>query len=153
MTQLAVKAGQVTQQAMAAEEDDDTAEAMASVVSPVNPWEPIVPPAIAAETAVTTAGLIDLWLNAKGGLSRAERSRQGSSARLFVEAMGLTEAPANRLADVGDNAAQRFVHYADATPLAPRGERARITHIKSFIAYAQSVHIAVPEQDWTDVHN
>ncbi len=65
----------------------------------------------------------------------------------------LSEATADRLADIGDKAAQRFVHYAYATPLSPRGERACIAHIKSFIAYAQSEHIAVPDQDWIHVHD
>ncbi|TCM06839.1 hypothetical protein [Sphingomonas sp. PP-CC-3G-468] len=135
------------------ESDGHDLEVTAPFLRHVESSEPFAPPALAAKITVTMAGLIDKWLDAKGVLSRAERSRQGSSARLFVEAMGVSEATADRLTDIGDKAAQRFVFYADATPLSPRGERARIAHIKSFIAYAQSEHIAVPDQDWTHVHN
>lgn len=137
------KPNQVAQSATIAEADDDAVEAMA----------PIARLVIASDTIVTTAGLIDQWLDAKGGLSRAERSRQGSSARLFVEAVGLTDAAADRLAEISANAAHRFAQYATGFPLTARGERTRIAHIKSFIAFAQGMHIAVPDQDWTHVHN
>lgn len=107
---------------------------------------------VAPGVAVTTAQLIEQWLEDKGGLSRSERSRQGSSVRLFLEALGLGEATADHLAEIGTDAADRFVRYAANFPLAARGERARIAHVKSFIAYAQSMHIAVPDQDWRHVH-
>lgn len=114
--------------------------------------EPAAPTIVVSEVTVTTEQLIERWLDAKGGLSRAERSRQGSSARLFLDAMGLADAKADQLAKIGTDAADRFVRYAARFPLAPRGNRARIAHVKSFIAYAQSVHIAVPSQDWRHVH-
>jgi len=143
----------VAQQAGRSEANGGTAEVMAAVAGPVEPFGPIALPPAAAELTVTTVDLIDQWLDAKGGLSRAERSRQGSSARLFVDALGLTETTADRLANIGGSAAARFAQYATGFPLAARGERARIAHIKSFIAFAQSMHIAVPDQDWTHVHD
>jgi hypothetical protein len=147
------KPGQVAKQVMVAEAGEDIVEVMAAIAHSAGPREPIAPHALADETTVTTTDLIERWLDAKGNLSRAERSRQGSSARLFVDAVGLAEATADRLAGIGTNAADRFAQHAINFPLAVRGERARISHIKSFIAFVRSMHIAVPDQDWTNVHD
>lgn len=108
---------------------------------------------IAPRVALTTAQLSEQWLEDKGGLSRAERSRQRSSVRLFLEALDLSEATADRLAMIGTDAADRFVKHAAKFPRSERGERARIAHVKSFIAYAQRMHIAVPDQDWRHVQD
>ncbi|GLI97024.1 hypothetical protein [Sphingobium sp. BS19] len=143
----------IAEHTFASEAGGDAVEDAVPVMCPVDAPRPAALSAIGTEKPVTTAGLIDQWLGAKGSLSRSERSRRGSSARLFLEAFGLNGATADRLAEIGRNGAEQFIKHALAVPLAERGERARIAHIKSFIAYAQSMHIAVPDQDWTHVHN
>lgn len=105
------------------------------------------------ERHLTTTQLVEHWLDAKGVLSRAERSRRGSSARLFIDALELKDVLANQLSGIGSDSAERFMRYAINFPLAERGERARIKHIKSFIAFARDARIAVPELDWPNAHN
>lgn len=106
----------------------------------------------AEPTGKTTTDLVDEWLNAKGVQSRAERSRQGSSARLFVEAVGLTNAPAAQLASIGADTPGLVLAAAAQAPLSPRSERARLKHILSFLAYVQGLGVALPALDWSDAH-
>lgn len=106
----------------------------------------------AERTGKTTTDLVDEWLNAKGVQSRAERSRQGSSARLFVDAVGLIDAPVTQLSSIGPDAPALVLAAAAQAPLSQRGERARLTHILSFLAYVQGLGVAVPALDWSDAH-
>lgn len=96
----------------------------------------------------TCSELIEDWLGSKGALSRAERSRRGASARHLITALSLTDSPANRLASLEPRAVSAFSKYIADHPLKPRGERARIAHIKAFLEYARDVTIEVPQLDW-----
>ena len=96
----------------------------------------------------TCSELIEDWLGSKGALSRAERSRRRTSARHFIIALSLTDSPANRLASLEPIAVSAFAKYIADHPLKPRGERARIAHIKAFLEYARKVPIEVPQLDW-----
>lgn len=96
----------------------------------------------------TCSELIKDWLGSKGALSRAERSRRGTSARHLITALSLTDLPDNRLASLEPRAVSAFAKYIADHPLKPRGERARIAHIKAFLEYAREVPIEVPQLDW-----
>lgn len=96
----------------------------------------------------TCGDLINEWLQSKGQLSRAEKSRQGTSARHLVTALGLTDLPAESLASLRPNSLSKFAKYIEAYPLTHRGERARIAHIKAFLQYAREVPIEVRQLDW-----
>lgn len=96
----------------------------------------------------TCSELIENWLGSKGALSRAERSRRGTSARHLITALSLTDSPANRLASLEPRAVSDFSKYIADHPLKPRGERARIAHIKAFLEYARNAQIEVPQLDW-----
>lgn len=100
-------------------------------------------------TAGKTCGaLISEWLQSKGQLSRAEQSRQRTSARHLVTALGLTDLPAESLASLRPNSLSKFAKYIEAYPLTHRGERARIAHIKAFLEYARTQPIEVRQLDW-----
>ena len=73
------------------------------------------PPAAATTPAVTAGQLIDHWLDAKGGLSDTERSRRGSSGRLFLTAAGIgVDDDAQRFARIGPGMAEDYANLSEA---------------------------------------
>lgn len=129
-------------------EDPAAAEVIVTTIDPVA--ELTAEPVRSSATPLTTTELAAQWLAAKR-ISKSEFSRKNRSAALFCEAMGLSDAPATELANIGDAAVERFINHADALPPPGRARKTRISNVKGFIAYAQSVGIDIPELDWSNV--
>lgn len=90
---------------------------------------------------------IDLWVASKWK-SVAERSRRGSAVRQLIDVVGLTlDQPADALASIPGNADDLFQVFAQAHPLASRGEETRRKTVGAFLDHVRAMHIDAAGQN------